>query len=707
MAIRSQEEISRRMRDQLRLLDPEVSIEPGTPERKIFDVVAQAIAEVNADLFVQNYVYDIDTKFGQDLDDMLSLFSFDRITAKRATGRVIFTRNTPAPAAVFIPAGTQVIMPGTSVSSEVTFHTVTNAAISIGGTEVEVIIEAVVPGTSGNVPAGFITLIGSNLSNVSGVYNPVATINGTDDESDAEYRLRFKQNVFRNIAGTDDQFRAIPIASKFVTRAHVIGPVSTFSEYLQIDNDGIIESGNPHAKYIYDFNYFLSSDGSETAEFYYPNVDYYFTIEDDVTPVITIPATIFAKPTAAPTVEVGNGGNLNGSFQWAYTYVYDIVIDGDTKSGETQLSPASDIATPANNEMIITVPVGPGGVVSRNIYRLVNGEWRYVGEIANNIDTEFDDDQLSLGKFPPKNSLQTDGVIYFEHQYISKNSRNFINDISSVTNRVDIYFAGKDIQTAKDVIVGPGSENNFVDDDTSAFHYLNYQKIDGSNPSVGDRLLDLIWTPISSIPSQIIAGTTSYSLGTDYHLVRDITNLRNSKRSRDGISLSPTMATAIEDSRIELEYSFNRLPLLINQVVDQHKQITQDVLVHEAVYRYFNVNLVIIYTSGFNKNIVNNQIRTALSNFFDDYGFGAIVQIADIINAVHNVQGVDNVRLATSGDDVINYGVQEIDELGNVVGLPIVTDFWLEDIQIPIFNNLGPLNNAPIERTQNTWLTNL
>lgn len=706
MALRSQEEISRRMRDQLRLLDPEVSIEPGTPERKIFDVVAQAIAEVNADLFVQNYVYDIDTKFGQDLDDMLSLFSFDRVTAKRATGHVIFTRNTPAPAPIFIPAGTQVVMPGSSVTPEVAFQTVTNAAISVGGTEVEVIIEALVPGTIGNVPAGFITLITSNVSNVSGVYNPVATINGTNDESDAEYRLRFKQNVFRNVAGTEDQFRAIPIASKFVNQAHVIGPVSTFSEYLLIPSDGIIESSNPHAKYIYDFNYFLSSDGSETAEFYYPEVDYYFSIDGTI-PVVTIPPVIFTKPTVAPTAEVGNGGNLTGTFRWAYTYVYEITIDGDPKSGESQLSPISDEVVLTANDAVVTVPVGGGGVVSRNIYRLVASEWRLVGEIPDNVETEFIDNQLTLGTFPPKDNLQVDRVIYFEHQYISQNSRNFIDETSSITNRVDIYFSGEDIQVAKDIVIGPGSANNLVDDDESPFHYQNYQKVDGSTPAIGDRLLDLIWTPTTSIPSEIIAGTASYDLGTDYYLLKDVTNLRNSKRSRDGIGLSAAMATAIEGSRIEIEYSFNRLPLLINQIVDQHKQITQDVLVHEAVLRYFNVNLVVIYTSGFNKNVVNNQIRTALVDFFDSYGFGAIIQIADIINVVHNVHGVDNVRLATSGDDINNYGVQEIDALGEVVGAPITTDFYLQDIEIPVFNNLGPLNNTPLERTQSTWITNL
>jgi hypothetical protein len=39
--------------------------------------------------------------------------------------------------------------------------------------------------------------------------------------------------------------------------------------------------------------------------------------------------------------------------------------------------------------------------------------------------------------------------------------------------------------------------------------------------------------------------------------------------------------------------------------------------------------------------------------------FGATIQISDILDIAHDVPGVDNVRLATPGDNV-PYGVQEV-----------------------------------------------
>ena len=46
----SQREIALQMLAQLRLLDPSASAEVGTPERKILDTVATAIAENQVDL---------------------------------------------------------------------------------------------------------------------------------------------------------------------------------------------------------------------------------------------------------------------------------------------------------------------------------------------------------------------------------------------------------------------------------------------------------------------------------------------------------------------------------------------------------------------------------------------------------------------------------------------------------------------------------
>ena len=63
----------------------------------------------------------------------------------------------------------------------------------------------------------------------------------------------------------------------------------------------------------------------------------------------------------------------------------------------------------------------------------------------------------------------------------------------------------------------------------------------------------------------------------------------------------------------ELTYNFDKLPLTINELVDAHKQVTTDVLVHGAQERYFNVNLVIMYSAGFSSTAVDTAISAALA----------------------------------------------------------------------------------------------
>jgi hypothetical protein len=47
---------------QLRVLDPSVSAELGTPERKILDTVAQQIADSSVDLAALSSAFDLDSK---------------------------------------------------------------------------------------------------------------------------------------------------------------------------------------------------------------------------------------------------------------------------------------------------------------------------------------------------------------------------------------------------------------------------------------------------------------------------------------------------------------------------------------------------------------------------------------------------------------------------------------------------------------------
>ena len=87
----SQNELSQQIRDTLLTYDPDISLDVGTPERKIIDAVAAVLASIQVDQFVTTYSNDINSKFGTDLDDYVSMFGLSRQAARPAVGYVTFS----------------------------------------------------------------------------------------------------------------------------------------------------------------------------------------------------------------------------------------------------------------------------------------------------------------------------------------------------------------------------------------------------------------------------------------------------------------------------------------------------------------------------------------------------------------------------------------------------------------------------------------
>jgi len=169
----TQDQISQSMITQLRALDPSISAEVGTPERRIIDTVAQAIADAQVDLNVLNGAFDIDAKFGTDLDNMLAILGFGRQAGNRATGYVTFSRETATTNPVIIRSGTTVFTPnGGDGNTSVVFRTTTTVTLQAGTTEVIAPIEAIQGGIIGNVAANTITeTVGAPVYGITAVNN--------------------------------------------------------------------------------------------------------------------------------------------------------------------------------------------------------------------------------------------------------------------------------------------------------------------------------------------------------------------------------------------------------------------------------------------------------------------------------------------------------------------------------------------------------
>jgi len=192
---------------QLRILDPSISADLGTPERKIIDTVAQSLSDSQIDLDALSNALDIDGKYGAALDRFFRIFGFARKTATFATGYVTLSRIAASNLDIRVPSGTMVVAnitaadPFDEPDREVRYVTLFDVILPAGSLSVTVPVTATVPGTIGNVAANTINeFAGTTAYGLTSVTNDLPTEGGFDAESDSEFKVRFKNTLFRNLA---------------------------------------------------------------------------------------------------------------------------------------------------------------------------------------------------------------------------------------------------------------------------------------------------------------------------------------------------------------------------------------------------------------------------------------------------------------------------------------------------------------------------
>lgn len=613
----TQVELARNMIRQLRLLDPSVSAEIGTPERKIIDTVAEELANAQIDLNQLDSAFNLDSKFGSDLDEFLSIFGFYRQTGAQATGFITFSRAVTASYAVPIPQGTQISAPSVEndgVTVSLIFATTAYGEIPAEELAVTIPVRCLTTGTIGNVAANAITAFArSPILGVTSVTNQIATANGANVETDPALKVRFKNTVFRNLAGTEDQYLALAVATAFTTKANAVGPISRYREYIQVpdvddstvDPDSAI-SGNgnagewttalssiPYSKHVYgDLPYYLTSEAttSVTNVFFREEVDF------------SINTTDAARDR------------------------------GDTFRGREQSEAGFNVFTDSGTDF-------QPNLTLYNVYTGVNGE-----VIA----------------------LRPKDIVLFEHAYMSDVSRNDWDH--QILNCVDVFINGTNPVQADAITVKPGSGyasvNAFSTNELNRFYVENFRRIGTSEvrPVVGNFFMPLFWTPVLSVPSSIVTATATYLEGIHYWPVEDVSEIGRSVRARTGIEWSAsvlgqksgdataeqytgTTITADTDTSLEIiGYTYDRNIVDLQASLEANKTVTTDVLAHQSRNRYFKLDLTVMYSQGFSISSVNGQIKTAIENYLNGAYFGTTIQLSDILQVIHNISGVDNVR---------------------------------------------------------------
>lgn len=649
MTILDQNALALQMVAQLRVLDPSVSAEVGTPERKIIDTVAISLHDSQVDLDAISSGLDIDAKYGTQLDKFLNIFKFSRQQATFASGYITLSRINPATSDIRIPAGSTVQASSIIVSGDnqsvystpVQYTVIYDTILSTGQTSVTAAIRCNIAGQIGNVPSNSITqIIGTQIFGITSVNNDVPTRGGKDSESDEEAKVRFKNTLFRNLAGTQDQYMALAIATSFTTKANVIGPQSFYREYIQVppvddassydsNDDASPESGNdpfgqghyttalstiPFAKYIYRDElpqYISNGDVGVLTTFYRSGIDWEFN---------------------SPPADKGD--------------TYRQFITGiDNSAASSSLRP---------------------NVTFKNIYTGSDGA----------VD-----------------AVKPGDIILLEYSYLSKASRNNIN--LKLTNAVDVYIDGENRQLATTVIIRPTTDTAFIDDSNSKYYYEYYRRVGEpqKRPIIGNVFTPLFWEPILELPEYIIIDDTTYLQGIHYWVIEDISNLFGTTRARNGIEWSTTipgrLATdisidgpidpstftgkiivdptgdPIEGLPIDItNYSYDKNIVDLQAALEGSRQITTDVLAHKAKHRYFKLDITVTYSSGSAQNDVNNQIQAAVDNYLRTLYFGANIQLSDLLQVIHNVSGVDNVRWTADQQNTNPVKIYEVDNNG-------------------------------------------
>jgi hypothetical protein len=207
----------------------------------------------------------LSTAQGTDVDTFAGDFQVYRLGAAAASGTVIFSRFTAAPAQVFIPVGTQVqtgdgtqTFAVTADPTYVTYSATTGGYMLPANTgSITVPAQALVPGTGGNVSANTITNISSAaglqpLIGLDTVTNPSAFTNGINSESDAALKTRFAAFILGlsrgDYYGTEYAVLSVQATIQWtLTEAYDYGGNFAPGTYYVVADDG---SGSPSASFI-------------------------------------------------------------------------------------------------------------------------------------------------------------------------------------------------------------------------------------------------------------------------------------------------------------------------------------------------------------------------------------------------------------------------------------------------------------------------
>lgn len=284
-------------------------------------------------------------------------------------------------------------------------------------------------------------------------------------------------------------------------------------------------------------------------------------------------------------------------------------------------------------------------------------------------------------------SIPNGTIADLEYQYTPLASR--ADPANGILNRVDVWCAGSRQVSAQQSLV---FRNTLIFSSSGTYTLANFVRPDGTHPALNNVFVPLAYGPILTVSPTVTIGSTTYGLATAanplgtvsggvtyaYQIVHDNTANGWSPQSLFGLEWNaanlPTN-NSIFTLGVDGAYTYNEVPTSIQKEIDSWRLAGTDVRAHQATSALLRFSFAIMYERISYPPQVNQSIDSALSSWLNSLGISAVVQVSDVLQVVHNVPGVDNVRLLNGSDysgftvgTANNYsvGIQRLTSTGSV-----------------------------------------
>lgn len=548
----------------------------------------------------------VQTIINQAFEQLASRNNVFRKAGTRARGFVTFFTRTQPLATITIPLGTRV------ASGSVEFVTVTDSAISFSNIgsffnpatqlyEIDVTVEAVDSGETGNVGAGQINRITTPIPNLF-VTNSSATFGGQEGETNLDLSIRARDALASVDSGTEQGVRQAAAAI-----AGVVDVQTVISEdpYMQRDYDSDFQK---HVGGKVDV--WVRGDALSTVTDTFA-IDFEVARDIQFVPIGNPANLVFraldaelspTKPIAEMLQDFLLGLGLRNATTGSFFDVTGALI--------------TDFRTIQLDNSIPQPTVGAG--------QIVFGDYRYQSSSQfvfsrQPVDTVVSVEGTLSGVLPDANFdfVQTDDPLQKGRSVKSSDALQ-INSLNGIPSTAFVEVTG---EAHPLVGVNPQFLNNLGANPLTIQVFNSNRSIlyrspaDPTGPSDYIIIPGNATTPVSIQRTENSRITNGQTVGVDYSHTENFT----------------------------VTYTQNFIVESTQNALDAQKHLTADILCKEALRVPVDITATIIHEPGINRANLDSTLRTELLSFLQDLPQGSSVRQSDIIAVIDNTVGVQYV----------------------------------------------------------------